>query len=60
MRWGSPITIAQDARQLTVEYQVFSRSDLQPPLTFTFPLDGSEGRNTVNMGRGKLVESSRA
>ena len=58
--WGSPITIAQDARQLTVEYQVFSRYDLQPPLKFTFPLDGSEGRTLIMMGRGEQVESSRA
>jgi hypothetical protein len=58
--WGSPITIAQDAKQLRVEYTVFSRYDLQPPLTFTYPLDGSEGRNTVMMGRGEQLESSRA
>jgi hypothetical protein len=53
--WGSPITIAQDATRLTVEYTVFSRYDLQPPLTFTYPLDGSEGRNTVMMGRGEQM-----
>ena len=58
--WGSTITIAQEAKQLSVEYAVFSRYDLQPPLKFTYPLDGSEGRNTVMMGRGEQVESSRA
>jgi hypothetical protein len=58
--WGSPLTIVQDATQLRVEYSVFSRYDLQPPLRFTYPLDGSEGRNTVNIGRGDQVESSRA
>ena len=58
--WGSPLTITQDARQLKVEYVFFSRYDLQPPLTFTYPLDGSEGRNTVSMGRGEQVESSKA
>jgi hypothetical protein len=58
--WGSALTIAQDANQLRVEYTVFSRYDLQPPLAFTYPLDGSDGRNTVNMGRGDQVESSRA
>jgi hypothetical protein len=57
--WGSPITIAQDAKQITVEYQVFSRYDLQPPLKFTYALDGSERSNTVNMGRGDQVETSR-
>jgi hypothetical protein len=58
--WGSPLTIAQDAAQLTVEYQIFSRYDLQPPLKFTYPLDGSEGRNTVSLGRGEQLETSRA
>ena len=54
------MTIAQDAKQLTVEYQVFSRYDLQPPLKFAYPLDGSEGRNTVSLGRGEQAETSRA
>lgn len=58
--WGATITVAQDAKQMSVEYAVFSRYDLQPPLKFTYPLDGSEGRNTVTMGRGEQVESSRA
>jgi hypothetical protein len=58
--WGSPITIAQDANRLSVEYVFFSRYDLQPPLKFTYPLDGSAGRNTVSMGRGEQAESSRA
>ena len=58
--WGSAIAITQDAKQLSVEYSVFSRYDLQPPLTFTYPLDGSEGRNTVMMGRGEQTEASRA
>jgi hypothetical protein len=58
--WGSPITIAQDAKQLKLEYAFFSRYDAMPPLTFTFPLDGSEGRNVVSMGRGEQLELSRA
>ena len=58
--WGSTIAITQDATRLSVEYTVFSRYDLQPPLKFTYPLDGSVGRNAVMMGRGQQVESSRA
>jgi len=58
--WGSTITIAQDTNRLSVEYPIFSRYDLQPPLKFTYPLDGSVGRNTVTMGRGEQTESSRA
>jgi hypothetical protein len=58
--WGPVITIAQDTNRLSVEYTVFSRYDLQPPLTLKYPLDGSVGRNTMVMGRGEQVESSRA
>ena len=58
--WGSTITIIHDTKQLSVEYTVFSQYDLQPPLKLTYPLDGSVGRNTVTMGRGEQVESSRA
>jgi hypothetical protein len=58
--WGSTITIAQDAQRLNVEYVFYSRYDAMPPLTFTYPLDGSEGRNIVSMGRGDQVELSRA
>jgi len=58
--WGSTITIRQDATRLSVEYSVFTRYDLQPPLTFTYALDGSEARNMVTMGRGEQIESSRA
>jgi hypothetical protein len=58
--WGTPMTIAQDAAALTVEYTVFSRYDLQPPLRFRYLLDGSEGRTTVLLGRGEHVERSRA
>ncbi|MHB1097636.1 MAG: hypothetical protein ACYC3F_15875 [Gemmatimonadaceae bacterium] len=54
--WGSPLTITQDARRLTVTYPFFVPYDLQPPLTFTFDLDGSESRNTVTMGRGVQVQ----
>lgn len=57
--WGSTITIAQDATRLTVEYAFFGRGDLQPPLRFTYALDGSETRNTVMMGRGMQVQTSR-
>ena len=58
--WGSALTIAQDAKQLRVEYAFFSRYDAMPPLTYSYPLDGSDGRNSVPMGRGDQVEVSRA
>ena len=58
--WGSTITLAQTARVLTVEYAFFTRGDMQPPVKFTFALDGSESKNTVMMGHGYQVERSKA
>ena len=56
--WGSPLTIAQAADALRVEYVFFAVYDLQPPLTFTFALDGRESVNRVMMGRGLQDERS--
>jgi hypothetical protein len=58
--WGPTITITQDANRLTVEYAFFARGDMQPPLRFVYALDGSETRNSVMMGRGIQVQTSRA
>ena len=58
--WGTPLTIAQDNTRLTVEYAFFSRYDLQPPLHFTYALDGSQTRNTVMLGLGVQEQFSRA
>jgi hypothetical protein len=57
--WGSSITIAQDARRLTVEYAFFTRGDMQPPLKFIYALDGAETKNSVMMGRGIQVQASK-
>ena len=51
--WGGEITITQDASTLIVERAQFSQYDMQPPMRFTYRLDGSENRNTINMGRGR-------
>ena len=58
--WGTPLTIAQDRTRLTVEYSFFSRYDLQPPLQFTYALDGTETKNTVMLGLGVQEQFSRA
>ena len=58
--WGSDVTLAQDATTLTVEYARFARSDMQPPTKLVYRLDGSESRNTVNIGRGPQEQVSRA
>ena len=57
--WGPTITVTQDARQLVIEYAVFARGDMQPPLKFLYALDGSETKNTVMMGRGMQTQTSR-
>ncbi len=58
--WGSTITVTQDPRQLTVEYAFFTRGDMQPPLKFTYALDGSESRNPVMMGRGMQTQRAKS
>jgi hypothetical protein len=58
--WGGEITITQTAASLTVERAQFSQYDMQPPLRFTYALDGSESRNTINMGRGPQELASKA
>lgn len=58
--WGSPITIRQDLGALVVEYAHFSAYDLQPPLRFTYSLDGSESRNAVMIGHTTALQHSRA
>ena len=58
--WTDDITIAQDASRLIVERAQFSTYDIQPPMRLTYELDGSESRNTINMGRGPQEIRSRA
>lgn len=58
--WGTPLTITQDSTRLTVEYPFFSRYDMQPPLQFTYALDGSATRNAVMLGNGVQEQFSRA
>ena len=58
--WGSEITITQDASSLTVVYTYFHPREMQPPLTFKFPLNGSAATHTVNMGRGPQEQVSKA
>jgi hypothetical protein len=58
--WGRDITIRHDNRTVTVEWQPFTTYDLQPPLVFVYPLDGTEKINTVAMGRGVQTQRSRA
>jgi hypothetical protein len=57
--WGSNLTITQDASRLTVQYAFFARGDMQPPLKFVYALDGSETKNSVMMGRGIQVQTSK-
>jgi hypothetical protein len=56
--WGNDLTVRQDTTTLTIEYAPFARSDMQPPLKFVYLLNGSESRNTINMGRGPQEQRS--
>jgi hypothetical protein len=56
---GPDITITQTAATLTIERAQFSPYDMQPPMRFIYALDGSDSRNTVNMGRGLQDATSR-
>ncbi len=58
--WGTEITINQNASTLAVDRAQFSQYDMQPPMRFTYALDGSESRNTINMGRGPQPLVSKA
>ena len=57
--WGSPITITHTPSQLTVEYAFFGRGDMQAPLKFVYALDGRETKNSVMLGRGRQIQTSR-
>jgi hypothetical protein len=50
--WGPDLTIRQDPARLTVEYAFFARSDMQAPIRLVYPLDGTESKNSLMMGRG--------
>ncbi len=58
--WGDRLTIDQNASALVVERAQFSVYDMQAPMRFLYALDGSESRNTINMGRGSQELVSRA
>jgi hypothetical protein len=57
---GPDFTITQTAATLTIERAQFSQYDIQPPMRFVYALDGSESRNSINMGRGRQETTSRA
>jgi hypothetical protein len=58
--WGDVITVTQNDSRLQVEYAHFAKTDLQPPLIFVYDLKGGESRNSVMMGRGIQLQTSRA
>lgn len=58
--WGTPLTITQNSTQLIVEYPFFNRYDMQPPLKFTYALDGSQTKNQIMLGNGVQTQLSRA
>jgi len=57
--WGTNPTITQTGDRLTVEYVFFARGDMQPPLKFVYALDGTEMKNSVMLGRGIQMQTSK-
>jgi hypothetical protein len=57
--WGTTITFTQTPSALTLEWPYYSRGDLQAPLVFVYPLDGSAKTNTLMLGRGFEKQESR-
>lgn len=57
---GSPLTITQNAKTLTIEQLLFSRYDLQPLVRTVYNLDGSETRNSIMTGHATQLRISRA
>ncbi len=58
--WGADLTITQDPVVLTVQYTYYHPREVQPPLRFTYLLNGATSRNTVNIGRGAQEQVSTA
>ena len=57
--WGTPLTIKQDSSRVSVQYAFFSTYDLQPPIRLVYALDGSESRNSLNVGHSASEQRSR-
>ena len=57
--WGTPLSIKQDSTRITVQYAFFSTYDLQPPIRLAYALDGSESRNSLNVGHTTSEQRSR-
>jgi hypothetical protein len=57
--WGPELTIAQDGQRLTIEFPLFGRYDMQPPVRLVYLLDGSESTNSIDMGRGPQPQVSK-
>jgi len=58
--WGATLILRQEAGRLVVQYTFFSTYDLQAPIRLAYALDGSESRNTLNIGHAESILRSRA
>jgi hypothetical protein len=58
--WGDRVSVTQDTAKLIVEYDFFSKGDMQAPLKFVYALDGTPSKNTVMMGRDVQSQVSKA
>jgi hypothetical protein len=57
--WSDRIRVIQDAGRITIESSFFSRGDLQPPLRFSYVLEGTT-ENVVMVGHGAQRQISMA
>ncbi len=57
--WPADIQFTQDASTLTLQYTYFHPREVQPPFVLKYALDGSQSRNTLNLGRGPQDQVSK-
>ena len=58
--WSDHIRVVQEAGRITIESFFFSKSDLQPPLRFTYLPDQGATENVVMVGQGVQRQESTA
>ena len=58
--WSDRIRVAQDAGRVTIESFYFARTDMQPPLRFSYLPGQGETENAVMVGQGAQRQVSAA
>jgi len=58
--WSDRIRVVQQGERITIESFLFSRSDMQPPLRFTYLPGRGPTENVVMVGQGSQRQTSTA